>query len=138
MKHFLAAVVSTFALAVFAVSTSAAEKGAEPVKISHGEEVRLEDYLVPGKTTIFDFSSEYCPPCRAIAPKLHELHQKRDDIAVVTVDINRPDVKRIDWKSPVAQQFGLKSIPHFKIYNEKGELVAEGDDAYGRVQSWVK
>jgi len=56
------------------------------------------------------------PSLRAIAPKLAELHKSRDDIAVVKVDINRPGVKGIDWSSPVAQQYKLHSIPHFKIF----------------------
>ena len=95
--------------------------------------MKLSDYLVPGKTTVFDFYSEYCPPCRAISPRLEKLHATRDDIAVVKVDINRPDIKGIDWQSPVAKEFGLESIPHFKIYGPDGKLKAEGDPAYEMV-----
>ena len=112
-------------------------KGDKPLQISFGNEVKLADYLVPGKTTIFDFYSMYCPPCRAISPKLEKLHESRDDIAVVKVDINRPDVKGIDWQSPVAREFGLDSIPHFKIFGPDGKLKAEGDPAYQMVSGWV-
>jgi thiol-disulfide isomerase/thioredoxin len=112
-------------------------KGDKPLHISFGDEVKLADYLVPGKTTIFDFYSMYCPPCRAISPKLEKLHETRDDIAVVKVDINRPDVKGIDWQSPVAREFGLESIPHFKIFGPDGKLRAEGDPAYEMVSGWV-
>ena len=45
--------------------------------------------------------------------------------AVVKVDINRPDMKKIDWQSPVAQQFKLQGIPHFKVYGPDGKLIAE-------------
>jgi thiol-disulfide isomerase/thioredoxin len=114
------------------------EKGPSPAHISMGQEVNITDYLVPGKTTIVDFYSEYCPPCRAIAPKLAELHKSRDDIAVVKVDINRPGVKGIDWSSPVAQQFKLHSIPHFKIFGPDGQLQSEGEPAYRQVDAWVK
>jgi hypothetical protein len=34
-------------------------------------------------------------------------------------------VKGIDWKAPVAQECGMNSIPHFKIYGPDGKLVAE-------------
>jgi thiol-disulfide isomerase/thioredoxin len=112
-------------------------KGAEPAHISKGQPVTLADYLVPGKTTIFDFYSEYCPPCRAISPRLVKLHQSRDDIAVVKVDINRPGVKGIDWKSPVARQYNLESIPHFKVFGPDGTLKAEGDPAYEMVSGWL-
>jgi thiol-disulfide isomerase/thioredoxin len=104
---------------------AAAPKGAEPLVVSHGETVNLADYVVPGKTTIFDFTSKYCGPCQAYNGPLHELHAKRADVAVVKVDINRADVARIDWQSPVAQQFDLHSIPHFKVYGPDGKLVAE-------------
>jgi thiol-disulfide isomerase/thioredoxin len=113
-------------------------KGPSPAHISMGQKVDVANYLVPGKTTIVDFYSEYCPPCRAIAPKLVNLHKSRDDIAVVKVDINRPGVKGIDWESPVAQQYQLHSIPHFKIYGPDGKLQAEGDAAYDQVQKWVE
>ena len=104
---------------------AAASKPAEPLRVSQGETVQLTDYLVPGKTVIFDFTSKYCPPCRFYAEPLHKLHTTRDDIVVVKVDINRPGVQRIDWQSPVAQQFKLQSIPQFKVYGPDGKLLAE-------------
>jgi thiol-disulfide isomerase/thioredoxin len=81
-------------------------------------------------------------PCEAIAPELDKLHAKRADIVVVAVDINRAGVKGIDWKSPAAQQFGLRSIPHFKVYGPDGKLVAEDkpEDPKARrmVTNWFK
>ncbi len=113
-------------LGLFAsVLCAAATKGPEPLRVAQGEEIRLADYLVPGKTVIFDFTSKYCPPCRAYDEPLHLLHTRRDDLVVVKVDINRPGVQRIDWQSPVAQQFGLRSIPQFKVYGPDGKLLAE-------------
>jgi hypothetical protein len=112
-------------------------KGPQPLRISRGEKVALADYLVTGKTTIFDFYSDYCPPCRALGPKLKKLHKHRDDVAVVKVDINRPGVTGIDWGSPVIQEFGINSIPHLKVYGPDGKLKAEGDDARTLVQDWI-
>jgi thiol-disulfide isomerase/thioredoxin len=108
-------------------------KGKEPIHVMGGDPINLADYLVPGKTTIFDFYSDYCPPCMRIAPRMEKLHETRDDVAVVKVNINRPDIKGIDWDSPVARQYGLQSIPHFKIFSPDGKLVAEGDEAYDKV-----
>lgn len=113
-------------------------KGAKPAHIAMGNEVNLADYLVPGKTTIFDFTSEYCPPCRAIAPDLVKLHARRNDVAVVSVDINRPGVEGIDWKSPVARQYAMRSIPHFKVFGPDGKLIAEGNEARRLVTGWFK
>jgi thioredoxin 1 len=146
MKRTLLPVVA--ALAALLLSQTAAfaagerAKPATPERVAHGATIKLEDYLVPGKTVIFDFTSQYCPPCRAIAPSLHKLHEERADIVVVEVDINRPDVKGIDWQSPVARQFSLQSIPHFKVYGPDGKLQAEDtpEDSKARtlVTSWFK
>ncbi|HKB89600.1 MAG TPA: thioredoxin family protein [Opitutaceae bacterium] len=113
-------------------------KGSAPQHISMGAEVKLEDYLVPGKTTLFDFYSEFCPPCRAMAPHLETLHKARADIAVVKVDINRPGTRGIDWKSPVAREFKLESIPHLKVYGPNGKLIAEGNEARNQVIHWIE
>jgi thioredoxin 1 len=106
----------------------------EPVEvvkvIGHGERVNLMEYVVQGKATIVDFYSEFCGPCRKISPLLEQLAHTRDDVVVVKVDINRPGVQGIDWTSPVAQQYGLQSIPNFKIFGPDGKLQAEGDAAY--------
>jgi thiol-disulfide isomerase/thioredoxin len=114
-------------------------RGPEPRAVSlGGQELKLADYAVPGKTTIFDFYSEFCPPCRAIAPLVKKLHEARADLAVVEIDINRPGLKAIDWESPIAKEFQLDSIPHFKVFGPDGKLLAEGDDARTLVMSWVQ
>ena len=128
---FLSSIVLTFA-------DTTRTKAAKPEHISYGKEVKITDYLVPGKTTVFDFTSQYCPPCRAVAPLLEKLHETRGDVAVVKVDINRPETKGIDWDSPVARQYKLESVPNFKVYGPDGKLVAEGKPASKLVYSWLK
>lgn len=104
-----------------------------PDGVSHGEEIDLKDHLVNGQTTVFDFFSPYCPPCRQIAPLLEELDHRRSDLTVVKVDINRPDVIGIDWQSPIVRQFEIQSVPHFKVYAPDGTLQAEGPAGYAVV-----
>jgi len=115
-----------------------AEAGAGPIRIAHGAEVDINQYMVAGKTMIFDFTSRYCPPCEAIAPYLHRLHAKLDDLVVVEVDINRPETRAIDWRSPVARQYGMNSIPHFKIFDGSGKLTAEGEPAYKHIVALIE
>jgi thiol-disulfide isomerase/thioredoxin len=141
MKNFHLLLVSILALSLGSVSVfaeSARTKPAKPERIAHGEKVKITDYLVAGKTTVFDFTSEFCPPCRAVAPHLDKLHATRDDIVVVKVDINRPNFKGIDWSSPVAKQYELGSVPHFKVYSPEGKLVAEGKPASALVYGWLE
>jgi len=129
-------VVTTAAPASAPVAALAA-KPAKPLHISEGQVVKLEDYAVKGKTTVFDFYSTYCGPCMAIAPAVEKLHATRDDIVVVKVDVNRPGVKGIDWDSPVVAQFKLESIPHFKVFGPDGKLQVEDTPEKGAARELV-
>lgn len=114
-----------------------AQEAEGPTMISHGEAIVLADFAVAGSYTVFDFMSEYCPPCKQISPWMDRLHRERDGVQVIKVDINRPGVRGIDWQSPVARQFGLSSIPHFKVLDAEGKLVAEGDAAWEMLVAWL-
>lgn len=101
---------------------------------TEGETVDLAHHLVAGKLNIIDFHSDYCAPAQAVAPSLHKLSTVAPDLVVRKVDINRPGTRGIDWNSPVSQQYRLRSIPHFKIYDANGELLAEGAEAKEQVE----
>ena len=127
------ALTALVALPLFAATGGATSKPAKPLHIAKGAQVQITDYVVPGKTTVFDFYSDFCGPCVQMTPSLEKLHSERADVVVVKVDINRPGTKGIDWKSPVAQQYKLQSIPHFKVYGPDGKLLAE--DAPGNAKA---
>jgi len=108
------------------VTTSRPEEVLPPgdIKVaSKGAAFSISDQLVPGKYTIFDFYADWCPPCRALDPQLRRLASKRHDVAVRKVDI-------VDWESEVVRQYGVTALPHMMIYDPKGNLLGEGDDAY--------
>lgn len=109
-----------------------------PARIAFGDEVDLSEHLAEGRTTVFDFTSKYCGPCQQIDPWMEALHASRDDLVVVKVDINRPDVRGIDWGSPVARQYRLQSVPHFRVYDDEGTLVADGMEARRMVIGWLQ
>jgi thiol-disulfide isomerase/thioredoxin len=134
----LLSLLCSLALAAPLFAAGQHTKGEKPLTISQGQKVELADFLVTGKTTLFDFTSEYCGPCRAYADPLLKLHQARNDLAVVKVDINRPEIHRIDWESPVAGQYAMRSIPHFKVYGPDGKLIAEGQAARQLVHQWLE
>jgi thiol-disulfide isomerase/thioredoxin len=98
-----------------------------------GNEFAIEPYIQKGKITIVDFFSDYCPPCRQISPLLRRLDKQRPDLVVLAVDINRKGVKGIDFYSPLARQYQLNAVPHFKIFDTEGNLASEGQQAYGEV-----
>lgn len=98
--------------------------------ISHGERIDLRDHLEPGKKVVFAFYSAFspacpCEPCGKLDNPLVMLDQAHDDVKVVLVDVDRPGQTGIDWSSPVVLQFGLRSLPHFKVYDGDGNLVVE-------------
>jgi len=104
-----------------------------------GEKIDLEEYVVEGKITIFDFYSDYCGPCRAVAPRLKKLSKTNNDIYVRKIDINRSNIKGIDWKSPVVQQYRIRSVPYFIIYNEKGNRWLTGRNASNKIYNdWLE
>ncbi len=126
-------------LAAPALAAGKQTKGQKPLSIAQGGEVQLVDFLVTGRTTVFDFTSEYSPSCRVYSDPLLRLHRSRNDLAVVKVDINRVEYHHIDWESPVARQYELagKELPHFKIYGPDGLLVVEGPEARAQVNRWL-
>jgi thiol-disulfide isomerase/thioredoxin len=106
-------------------------------KDNPGETLEITEHLVPGKITIFDFYSDYCPPCKTISPMLTELDKARPDIAVKKIDINRKGKTGIDWQSPVVEQYKIKSVPFFMIYDEKGKLTASERKASEKVFEYI-
>jgi thioredoxin 1 len=85
--------------------------------IAKGEKVELKGHLEPGKYTIFDFYADWCGPCRALTPQLEALvNRYPDHVALKKIDIVR-------WGTPVSQQYSIRSIPHVKLFNDRGTEV---------------
>jgi thiol-disulfide isomerase/thioredoxin len=103
-----------------------------------GETLDVNSLSVKGKTTVIDFYSAFCPPCVRLAPLMAKLAKKRPDLAIKKVDINRAGVNGIDWRSPLAQQYQIRQVPYFMIFNPKGQLVAQGRKATETVGGWLQ
>lgn len=136
---FLASLLCGLALIAPGLAQGRHTKGEKPLRISQGQKVELADFLVTNRTTLFIFTSEYHPACRAYDEPLFALHQRGSNLAVVKVDINRPEYHEIDWDSPVVLQYALstKGLPHFKIFGPDGKLMVEGPEARQQVNEWI-
>lgn len=78
----------------------------------------LAALLVPGKTTVVDFSGIWCKPCRKIDEHMVTVLGARKDVAYRRLDIG-------DWDSPLAKHY-LKEVPQLPyviVYGPKGVRV---------------
>ena len=103
-----------------------------------GETLDKKNLLDRSRTTAIDFYSPYCYPCVQMAPILEQLAARLPEVQFVRVNINRPEAKGIDWKSPLAQQYRIKSVPYFMVFDPQGNLVAEGSAARKMIQGWLQ
>jgi thioredoxin 1 len=103
-----------------------------------GETLDLNRLADRGKFTLVDFWSPYCPPCLKLAPVLEKMAARRPDLKVVKLNINRPGVQGIDFKSPLARQYNLRFVPFFVIFDQNGKVMAEGEKALDVLEQWAK
>jgi thiol-disulfide isomerase/thioredoxin len=130
----LAAILSLAVLSSGALAGEIADANAGHT----GHPLDVKSLVVKGKTTLIDFYSPYCPPCMRLAPLMARLADKRPDLALVKVNINRLEVVGIDWSSPLAKQYNIRRVPYFMIFNPQGKLQAQGQAAVSTVQHWLQ
>src|SRR3954468_8737807 len=61
------------------------------------------------KPVLVDFTAAWCPPCRAMNPILDQLAAERDDLRIVSVDV--------DSEQELASQWGVMSMPTFLLFH---------------------
>jgi thioredoxin 1 len=59
---------------------------------------------------LVDFTAAWCPPCRVMKPILAELDAERDDLRVVTIDV--------DSNQATAARYGVLSMPTFMLFRD--------------------
>lgn len=87
-----------------------------------GADLDFSPYLGQGRKTLVYFYADWCPACRATSPGMKAINLIYDDFEVIALDIEQ-------WGSPVAARHGVNFIPYLQIYDEAGELFAEGNQA---------
>ena len=81
-------------------------------KIVHTSDAAFDaDVLQNSKAVLLDFWSEWCGPCKMIAPLLDEVAGKYEDKLDV-VKLN------VDENPNVAQKFGIRSIPTLILFKD--------------------
>lgn len=90
------------------------------------------DVLKASEPVVVDFWSEWCGPCKMIAPALEEISSEmagQVKIAKVNIDEN-PEL---------AAQYGVRSIPTLLMF-KNGEIAANmvGAAPKSRLADWIK
>ena len=61
------------------------------------------EVLKSNMPVLIDFNANWCGPCRMLKPILDEVSNERDDIKIVSVNIDKED--------DLAREYGVMSIP---------------------------
>ena len=72
------------------------------------------EVLKSDKPVLVDFNADWCGPCRMLAPLIEEIANERDDIKVVSVNIDDEDV--------LAEDHGISSIPCLVVFKDGKEV----------------
>ena len=67
------------------------------------------EVLESERPVLVDFWAAWCGPCRLMNPVLDELHAERDDIKIVSVDV--------DSEQELASQWGVMGMPTFILFH---------------------
>ncbi|KAG6389165.1 hypothetical protein SASPL_150624 [Salvia splendens] len=63
------------------------------------------------KTVVVDMYTQWCGPCKVIAPRYQELSEKYNDVVFLKLDCNNEN-------RPLAKELGIKVVPTFKILKD--------------------
>ena len=77
---------------------------------------KFQEIISQDKPVLVDFYADWCGPCQMMAPVLKEVAKEfGDKVSIIKVDV--------DKNQPVAQRFGVRSIPNIILF-KNGEIKA--------------
>src|SRR2546422_4083889 len=115
--HYNAAIAAAYEQRGRIQATAGVAGRGQPVEvISHGAQVDINRHLALGNVTVVDFYADWCGPCRQLTPSLEQMAMSDPQVALRKIDI-------VNWRTPVAQQFNIHSVPQVNVYNRGGRLV---------------
>lgn len=74
--------------------------------------------LQSNKVVLVDFWAAWCPPCRAMAPSLHDIADELDDV----LDVVKINLEESDENKSLAGEYEVQSIPNMPIFKDGKEV----------------
>ncbi|KOF01593.1 thioredoxin [Roseivirga seohaensis] len=76
---------------------------------------KFESLVSQETPVLVDFYADWCGPCQAMAPVLKEVAKAHEGkVKIIKIDV--------DKNQPLAQKFGVRSIPTFILF-KNGEMI---------------
>ncbi|MGL4992896.1 MAG: thioredoxin-like domain-containing protein [Bacteroidales bacterium] len=110
-----------------------------------GDTLAISDLVGKHKVIMIDFWATWCGPCRAEMPRLVELYKNynKKGLEIIGVSLDRDEASwknyiksnKLEWKhisdlqfwnSAGAKAYGVNSIPHIVLLDEKGTIISRG------------
>ena len=115
----------------FGVEPVPEPRPAERIRLvsKRGERVYFEAELAEGKFTLFEFYADWCTESGKLAPELQSAVKKTSDLILCRIRVK-------SMSSPVLRQHEVKSLPHFVLFDPKGELVKDGPKVIEDILKW--
>ena len=72
------------------------------------------EVLKSDRKVLVDFNATWCGPCRMLSPIIDELANEREDIKVVSIDV--------DESEDIAGEYGIMAIPCLVLFENGKEV----------------
>ena len=89
--------------------------------ITFVNDTELQDLRGKGGVIVADFTADWCPPCRVLAPEIEKLSDTLADVTFVKVDV--------DSNPALTNELGIYSVPTVVHFDGRGAEVARSTGA---------
>lgn len=100
---------------------------------THVTEISFDsEVLGEALPVVVDFTAEWCPPCKAIAPSLEQISEElAGKVKIVKLDV--------DADPAISTRYGIRSMPTLMVF-KNGEPIAMqvGAQPKSRLSDWIK
>lgn len=118
-----------------------------PMTTPSGDAFAISDYVGQTEYILLDFWASWCPPCRALMPRLREVYAAQPEGKLQIIGISLDDeheawtgaIERLElpwlhasdlagWQCAAAEQYGVFCIPTLVLLDREGTIIARGCD----------